>query len=488
MAGTTCSGMTESVPTRKRRALLIDDSATSRAVVRVLLAAHHWEIVEAADGEQGAELALRDEFDVIVCDHNMTGITGTQLCRILAADERTARVPVVVLTATNSRRGLFWAIESGASAYLAKSEIARLPVLLEKLEPRPPRISKVSLSPRCGARTIAGRLGHLLDAALFESVLRTKVRGIATLETSLTSVVRRVGALLGALLEFRWCAVTLHGHREQLWLMCGDDAEHCEREAIDALGLRSTVAIERLEEDLGCTQWERSLIERRPLSFGDVELGMLALAVNPAQFTAHDETVLDVVASELPAVIQLTLTLEQSRHHAMSDELTGIANRRAARDVLERSVVNARRSAQCLAVAIADIDHFKAINDRYGHDAGDAVLRAVAQALSSSVRRTDFVARWGGEEFMIVLPHTDANGAQLVCERVRERVADLRVRVGSIEIATSVSIGVAMLEEDGIAALVRRADEALYQAKSRGRNRVVSAAQTRPSCARRVAP
>lgn len=478
--------MTASAPIRKRRALIIDDSATSRAVVRVMLTAHHWETVEAADGEHGAELALRDEFDVVVCDHNMTGITGTQLCRILGADERTARVPIVVLTATSSRRGLFWAIESGASAYLAKSDISRLPLLLEQLEQRSTRISKVSLGQRGTTRSIAGRLGHLLDAALFESVLRTKVRGIATLESSLTSVVRRVGSLLGTLLLFRWCAVTLHGHREQLWLMCGDDAEQCEREALKALGLRSGVAIERLEEDLGAARWEHSLVERRPLMFGDVELGTIALAVDPANFTGTDEAVVDVIASELPAVIQLTLTLEQSRQHAMSDELTGIANRRAARDFLERSVVNARRSAQRVGVAIADIDHFKAINDKHGHDAGDVVLRAVAQVLSNSVRRTDFVARWGGEEFILVFPHTDAEGVQLVCERVRERVENLLVKAAGAEISASVSVGIAMLEEDGLGSLVRRADEALYQAKSRGRNRVVCAEQSLVFASQRV--
>lgn len=467
--------MSGSHPTRKRRALIIDDSATSRAVLRVMLQGHHWETVEAADGEHGAEIALRDEFDVIVCDHNMTGITGTQLCRILGAEERTSRVPIVVLTASSSRRGLFWAVESGASAYMSKSDIQRLPLLLEQLEQRTTRISRVSPSQRGTSRSIAGRLGHLLDAALFESVLRTKVRGIATLETSLASVARRVGSLLGSLLVFRWCAITLHGHREQLWLMCGDDAEQCEREAARVLRLPPDSVVELLREDLNVERWGESKIERRPLMFGDIELGTLALAVDPATFTGTDEAVVDVIASELPAVIQLTLTLEQSRQHAMSDELTGIANRRAARDFLERSVVNARRSAQRVAVAIADIDHFKAINDKYGHDAGDLVLRAVAQVLSHSVRRTDFVARWGGEEFIMVFPHTDEAGVQLVCERVRERVENLVVKTPSGDVSVSVSVGIAMLGEDGQNALVRRADEALYLAKARGRNRVVVA-------------
>lgn len=121
-----------------------------------------------------------------------------------------------------------------------------------------------------------------------------------------------------------------------------------------------------------------------------------------------------------------------------------------------------------------DIDHFKLLNDRFGHEAGDTVLCAVAQACRTAVRSVDMVARWGGEEFVILLPETDAADAAVMAERLWVMIGALRIPHGSSEnLACTVCIGVADVRDDDPNSLLRRADEALYAAKSGGRNRVV---------------
>jgi diguanylate cyclase len=120
-----------------------------------------------------------------------------------------------------------------------------------------------------------------------------------------------------------------------------------------------------------------------------------------------------------------------------------------------------------------DIDHFKRVNDGFGHDVGDVVLRKVAATLAAAVRRSDLVARWGGEEFLLVFPQTGEERARLVCERICARIEGLGLAQVRVGLSVSASIGVAMLGDDGPDGVLRRADEALYCAKQSGRNRVI---------------
>lgn len=192
----------------------------------------------------------------------------------------------------------------------------------------------------------------------------------------------------------------------------------------------------------------------------------------------------------LPILLaRVNCQLEISRAHArlrqlaMTDELTGVFSRRFLFDSLRKVVKGASRSTTGgLACLLADVDHFKRVNDRLGHIEGDRVLRNVAQAIRRSTRETDVVARFGGEEFVVVLPHTDAEGARVVAEKVRAVIE------AECEPVT-ISIGVAAADADAVAAaqrgtgvdaliehLLRRADTALYEAKSQGRNRTALAA------------
>ena len=170
---------------------------------------------------------------------------------------------------------------------------------------------------------------------------------------------------------------------------------------------------------------------------------------------------------------------DELRELSISDPLTSLYNRRFAQETLTREIHRAQREQGAIGIITFDIDFFKSVNDRYGHDAGDAVLKAVANELQSSIRGGDIACRMGGEEFAIMMPGASLKIARQRAEELRAAIAGLRLRHAQVDLpAVSLSCGVAAFPEHGgtADALLRAADQALYRAKEAGRNRVESAA------------
>jgi diguanylate cyclase (GGDEF)-like protein len=211
----------------------------------------------------------------------------------------------------------------------------------------------------------------------------------------------------------------------------------------------------------------------------------------------------DVIAkpfhpAELVARLQLHLKLKRLQDELLlknaalanlssADSLTGLRTRRFVDDVLNLEFLRARRYRSPLSLAMADLDHFKQVNDEFGHPAGDAVLRQVATTLQTLLRRTDLIGRYGGEEFLLLHPQSTASGATALAERIRQAVAALRVETPAGPIGVTVSLGVAEYDRqmESPEDLIAAADRALYAAKRAGRNRVVVASATAASAAHR---
>ena len=155
-------------------------------------------------------------------------------------------------------------------------------------------------------------------------------------------------------------------------------------------------------------------------------------------------------------------------HLARTDPVTGLMNRRAAEEVLEREASRAQRFGSRISVGLIDLDHFKQVNDRFGHGTGDEVLRRVADVANKTLRASDMAARWGGEEFLVVLTDTGFEGALMCAERIRAAVERLELaRVGNVTISAGVS---ELVRGEEVSIALLRADELLYKAKSAGRN------------------
>jgi diguanylate cyclase (GGDEF)-like protein len=215
-----------------------------------------------------------------------------------------------------------------------------------------------------------------------------------------------------------------------------------------------------------------------PLRVGTSDFGSLVIASE--NFEADQvETVASLAA-------QVVVALENARLHrmverqAMVDSLTGLANRRSLEESLRSELARAARFADTVCVVLADLDDFKQVNDRYGHAAGDEVLKAFAVALHKTVRESDVAGRWGGEEFALVLPGTDAAGGARLAERARAAIEARHVKMPNGDLCSvTASFGVAAYPESReLGEILAAADSALYAAKGEGKNRVVIATES----------
>jgi diguanylate cyclase (GGDEF)-like protein len=212
------------------------------------------------------------------------------------------------------------------------------------------------------------------------------------------------------------------------------------------------------------------------LSAGSGQEAQLVLEP-PARGDFDDEAVqlAEWLAGRASVALQNAHLHVMARRLASTDELTQLANRRHFDEALRAEVIRAERFGDPVAVVVADLDNFKEINDRHGHDAGDLVLQTFADVIRASVRDVDLPARYGGEEFTVLLPGTDAEGGRQLAERLRAALEDLEVATGGgVTVRVTSSFGVAGFpEEPSAAALLRAGDRALYRAKAAGKNAVV---------------
>jgi diguanylate cyclase (GGDEF)-like protein len=206
--------------------------------------------------------------------------------------------------------------------------------------------------------------------------------------------------------------------------------------------------------------------------------GDVSLRLNPGgrdELSSLAGAVNSMLGAIQKAKLELLQAQESLRFHAEYDALTGVRNRRAIRDVLRKELGRCRREGDTLGLILADVDHFKKINDHYGHASGDAVLVAVVQRILATLRAYDILGRYGGEELLIIAPGCDLDLAQKLAERIRSAVCDEPIDLGNASATISLSLGVTLgtMESDP-EFLVAQADSAMYQAKRKGRNRVES--------------
>jgi two-component system cell cycle response regulator len=470
-----CRGIGAIVP----RVLVVDDSSSIRTLLGQRLRAQGHEVEEAADAETAFECAAANPPDVVVTDLVMTGLSGVQLCRLLRNDPSTAHVPVVLLTASGDKRSRFWARSAGAAAYVGKDRVDDLIALLPSLAASSRSQGPPASPAHTSRRNLHERISSILDGALFESVLAGEVRALAS-AGELTRLFDGLATFLSDVLSYRWLAMTpgrayapvyVHAHPTEQ-----EGSEKAARVALEVPAERPI----QLVVDERATAGEGPAPHTVPVVLGGAEVGRIAVAPTARGLSRDDLRLLSLVAVELGGPLQMAALYEDARKLATTDMLTGLLNRRAFLDAIERERARSDRHAFPLSLLLLDIDHFKRINDGRGHVAGDAVLRGVARMLVGVARKSDFVGRWGGEEFVLALPQTSEGGARIAAERTRRAVAAgvYAVPGGGDPISVTVSIGAASAEAPwSIDQLVGAADAAMYAAKARGRNRVEVASE-----------
>jgi len=213
-----------------------------------------------------------------------------------------------------------------------------------------------------------------------------------------------------------------------------------------------------------------------PVVFRDHVTGLIALYNSGRRrFAEGDSRVAELFANQVAIALDNSRRVEQMERQAVTDQLTNLYNRRAFADMAEKEVGRARRYQRPLALILFDIDHFKQVNDTHGHLVGDRVLRILTDKVTKTTRSTDFVCRYGGEEFIVLMPEAGRDEALAMAERLREMVSGITVVAAEGTLSLTISLGVAALrptDDETLEGLISRADKAMYEAKAAGRNTV----------------
>jgi two-component system cell cycle response regulator len=431
-------------------------------------------VLECGDGAEGAVLALEDPPAAVVADLTMPSISGVQLCRLLGSEVGTSKVPVI-LRGAEGRRNHFWAEQAGAVAYVPKGRMGELVRALRKaiVETEGGNDDFFVVASTQGL-DVRERIATHLDAALFDSVIAAEVRRLGVSE-SFDRLTDLLSQFVSQVTTYRWIAVLRH---EPLRLGLHTNTitrEQALKEARAALEIADDAPCAVVEDDDAAADPEGPPAMKENIYFGDREIGVFALAPRAPEHK-NDRMLVSTVARELGGALRMASLVEESRWMATTDALTGLLNRRAFLESTRREVARAKRYNDHLSVVLLDVDHFKQINDKRGHAAGDLVLSAVGKLLNTTLRTCDIVARWGGEEFVLVLPATALEQAQEVAERVRKELAGANIKDSNGDvIPVTASFGVAAYNGgETLEQMIDRSDRAMYLAKSGGRNRVVA--------------
>lgn len=450
------------------RILVVDDIATNRLILQAKLSSAYFEVLLAENGEQALDIAIAELPDMVLLDVQMPGIDGYEVCSRLKQDIRTAHIPIVMITAANEQSERVRGFEAGADDFLNKPindmtlftrvrNLLRVKIMFDELKMRESTTQELGLTELLDLRDLKDQSGSVMLAP------NSYDQGNAWM-----------GCMQGSL-PYDVCVT--YGEQQAL-----ADAK---AQTPDAF-----IVSQKLEgggDGLRLVSMLSANPEtRRSAIILVVEDGLIETAAKGLEVGASDYIFSPFDSNEMMARLGsqmrrkkysdlLRANVQDSLRMAVIDPLTGLYNRRYALQHMSRIADRSAETGLPFTVLMMDLDRFKAVNDTYGHGAGDEVLKEFARRLQENLRGVDLVARLGGEEFMVVMPDTNETEAGFAAERLRKAI-DIRhfkLPTGK-EISVTVSIGVAFGVGHNMSqsALLEHADKALYDAKSNGRNQV----------------
>ncbi|MFN3892816.1 MAG: PleD family two-component system response regulator [Beijerinckiaceae bacterium] len=448
------------------RVLVVDDLLPNIKLLEARLSAEYFDVLSAMNGPDALSVCLEGRCDIVLLDVMMPGMDGLEVCRRLKGNPATAHIPVVMVTALDQPADRVRGLDAGADDFLTKPvdevaliarvrSLARLKVTLDELRSRCATAAGLGASARLSeAVNDPGQNGRVLlvdDRVNSSRWIEGALRGRHSLDVEADPAMAGDRAAAG---DYELIIVSLN--------LTGHD------------GLRICGHLRSMEQTRQTPILMIAEMDDRERVLRGLDMGVndyLARPIDRNELIARVRTQL----RRKRYADALRTTLTDSINAALVDALTGLYNRRYLETHLAGMLDLAVSRASSLSLMVLDIDHFKSINDTWGHDAGDEVLRAFAQRVKRGVREADLVCRLGGEEFVVIMPEAEQRYAASIAERVRQLVEaePFAIQGGAKEIRVTVSIGLAEARGDRSPdAFFRRADRALYRSKHEGRNRV----------------
>ena len=470
----------------KYKVLIVDDDSLIRTSVMEMLINLGYEGIEAKSGKEALRRVLVDKPDLILLDLIMPDIDGFEVCRKLRTEMNILATPIIIFTAKKGKEDILKGLEVGANDYLIKP------------------VEPVELEARIKAQL---RIKGLYDEANAEKKdLATLLEVSQAVSSTLNSrdILYTIVKCVGDVIDVARCSIVRIGRKKGVgYVVTTYENPGIKDLTIDldkypeirkALEVKGTVIIEDIHNDPMMVSVRDALKELGfssllviPIIVRDEVVGTLFLRTSRKEtsFSPREVKLCQVIANlaanaltnaHLFESVEISnLELEKL---AITDGLTGAYNHRYFRTRLDEEFTRAKRYGTPLSCIMMDIDHFKHINDAFGHAQGDTVLSEITDVIKNVVRKSDIVARYGGEEFVALLPNTDEEGAFVQAERLREAVKGYRCSGRDKCIMVTISLGVSTFPCPEISTadeLVGRADDALYKAKKSGRNKTVEA-------------
>ncbi|WP_119392319.1 PleD family two-component system response regulator [Taklimakanibacter lacteus] len=450
------------------RVLVVDDILANVRLLEAKLSAEYFDVVTAMNGIDALDSIQRTKPDIVLLDVMMPGIDGIEVCRQIKNNAQTHHIPVVMVTALDQPEDRVKGLEAGADDFLTKpvndlalfcrvKSLVRLKMLTDELRARSPNGETVKLMTR--QENAEQRPGKVLvidnRAAASERTKAALVphHEVTVIDDPLTAVMH------AAETRYELIIINLDMDNVDGLRLCSQLKSLERTRQVPILIVVAPDDHQRLLRalDMGVNDYLIRPIDKQEL------LARANTQIRRCRYT-----------DQLRSHVQTTMEL------AVTDSLTGLYNRRYMESQTAALVEHAINRGKTLSLLALDVDHFKSVNDENGHAVGDRVLQELASRLKQAIRNIDMICRIGGEEFVIVLPNTNADIAAKIADRMRRNISGKPFNVGADNgpLTVTVSIGVATIESqsDTMETVLKRADEALYSAKRGGRNRVNSTA------------
>lgn len=452
------------------RILVVDDVKANVKLLEVKLLREYFSVITAMDGPEALLKIEKESPDIVLLDVMMPGMDGFQVCQKIRANPKTDHIPVIMITALSEPEDRVRGLEAGADDFLTKpindvallarvKSLVRLKILIDEFKTRATTsedLGVVSGSEKDASQSYQNARILLLNDMSYDAERLTKI-----LQKDHHVVIHHQKILnfdenivKG---DFDLAIIDLNLSTQDGLRIVSEIRNHEKTRNLPILLVGEEADFERVLKGLEIGALDYVL---RPID--DSEL--LARARTQIKRKRYQE--------------RLKQSYHDSLNLALTDSLTGVYNRRYVDAHLPKLIAKAVQENKHLSVLMFDIDHFKKINDTYGHIVGDEILKQVTKRVNGIVRGSDFLARLGGEEFLVVLPDTDLQTSSGIGERLLTVVSESQFEVNesSVPIPVTISVGMAHIhptECEAMSCLLRNADAALYKAKENGRNRLI---------------
>ncbi len=447
--------------------LVVDDVPANVKLLEAKLTNEYYDVITASNGFEAIEAAKKQKPDIILLDVMMPQMDGFECCAKLKADPETSHIPVVMVTALSDKEDRVRGLDAGADDFLTKpindvalmarvKSLVRIKMLLDELRLRDQTGLQMGIIDQGKAPFLTDVAGARIFVIDDDAVQVKKIVNCLKDEYAVESTTAPDS-----------CHNVAVGGNFDLFIISGT--------MLETDGLRLATQLKGKEETRHTPIIMLADEDDQRMILKSLEMGINDYLLVPVDFNEMKARVRTQIRRKRYQDA-LKSNYHQSISMAITDGLTGLYNRHYLNTHLENMVRDALANNKPLSLMIMDMDHFKSVNDTYGHDVGDQVLKQLSGMISGSIRSSDLAARFGGEEFVVLMPGTKIENSREVANRMRQRIEqtpfNVTHQVGQLH--KTVSVGMSYLNHMGDKAenLLKRADEALYRAKNGGRNRV----------------